>query len=145
MTVKRTAENLREDLMAVARIEEPAARERAVRILDGLVPARLTAFVAEVAEEVSRVLPAGRVEMRLSGDDLEAVYVDEEVVPSPHEGDDSSARITLRLSTALKEAVDEAAAAEGVSVNAYVVGALLNATHRHGRGRGRRVRGYGRA
>ncbi len=144
MTLKQTAENLREDLLAVARIEEPAARERAVRILDGLVPARLTAFVAEVAEEVSRVLPGGRVEMRLSGDELEAVYVDEVALPPP-DGDDNSARITVRLGAALKEAVDEAAVAEGLSVNAYVVGALLSATHRQGRARGRRLRGYGRA
>ena len=145
MTVQEMAEALREDLMAVAHFPDAEGRERAVRILDGLVPARLTAFVAEVAEEISRVLPGGRVEMRLAGSDLEAVYVEDATpLPPPDEGD-SSARITVRLSGSLKEAVEEAAVDEAVSVNAFVVGALLAATHRRGRRAGRRIRGYGRA
>jgi hypothetical protein len=145
MTLKKTAEALREDLLAVARLEGGEGRERAVRILDGLVPARLTAFVAEVAEEVSRVLPTGRVEVRLSGSDVEVVYMDEPALLPTVDEEESSARITVRLGGSLKEAVETAAIDEGVSVNAFVVGALMTATHRHGRRHDRRIRGYGRA
>jgi len=145
MTTQTAADALREDLLAVARFDDAEARDRAARLLDALVPARLTRLLAEMAEEVSRVLPAGRIEMRLAGSEVEAVYVEDPAPPPPPDDEDNAARITVRLGSSLKEAVEKASMDEGVSVNAFVVGALTAATHRHGRRRGRRLRGWGRA
>jgi hypothetical protein len=73
------------------------------------------------------------------------------VPPAPESGD--PARITLRLPEPLKAQVERAAAAEGISVNAWLVRAIANAVAGGGqapptRGRaglGRRVTGFAQA
>ena len=62
------------------------------------------------------------------------------------EGDEQSARITLRLGEALKSRLEEGAAADGVSVNTFIVRALERGTssNRNRSGRvGNRLHGYG--
>ena len=87
---------------------------------------RLLDLLGEAALEVSGQLPSGHVEVRLAGQEPSLVYVDEEPsAPAPAAGpEDASARITLRLSEALKTSVEAAAAREGVSVNTWIVRAL---------------------
>jgi hypothetical protein len=68
--------------------------------------------------------------VRLAGRDPELVLVEEpgatDEAPS-FPGDDTSARITLRLPEGLKVQVEAAAAREGVSTNAWIVRALARA------------------
>ena len=81
------------------------------------------------------------------GQEPSLVYVDEEpsAPPPAAGGEDASARITLRLSEALKAAVEAAAAREGVSVNTWIVRALGRASSAQPttvRRSGRRLTGY---
>ena len=99
--------------------------------------------------------------MRLRGREADLVVTElpaEAAAPSPAPaapaGDGEQARITLRLPEQLKEAVERAAAAEGISTNAWLVRALWSATTRPqmpppppGRGgnSGRRITGFAQA
>ena len=119
---------LRNDLEAIAAVgDDPtadAARRlsMAIRASAGL---RLLDALSEAALEVSGQLPFGHIEVRLSGQDAELVYVaEEEAEAAAPAGEDASARITLRLPEALKASVDEAASGEGVSVNTWIIRAL---------------------
>ena len=88
---------------------------------------RLIDALTQIALDLSSQLPNGHVEIRLSGQDPQLVFVEEE--PSePIPGDDAlAARITLRVPESLKAAVEANAEAEGVSVNAWLVRALQRA------------------
>ena len=108
------------DLEAMANLGDEAVADAARRLSQTLRSSanlRLLELLGEAALEVSGQLPSGHVEVRLAGQEPSLVYVDEEPeAPAPSTGaDDASARITLRLSEALKTSV-EAAAADGRSV-----------------------------
>ena len=98
-----------------------------------------------MAADVTAELPEGRLEVRVSGDDVDLVYVpDEHGSPTEAEGD-LSARITLRLGEGLKSRVEDGASRQGLSVNAYIVRALERGTSQRPQGSrgGTRIRGYG--
>jgi hypothetical protein len=113
--------------------------------------------LSEVAAELSAELPDGRVEIRVAGDDVDLAYVEDAAAgrvggdgpAGEGEGDrdrDMSARITLRLSESLKARVEEGAAREGISVNAFIVRTLehgASGEHRRKSYGGNRLRGYG--
>src|SRR5207302_11343574 len=81
--------------------------------------------LSEAALELTAQRPEGRIEVRLSGQDPELVYVEEAPEAAPPTGDEAyTARITLRLPEALKAVLEKAAAGEGVSVNTWIVRAL---------------------
>jgi hypothetical protein len=105
------------DLEAMAALGDEAVADAARRLSQSL---------REAALEVSGQLPSGHVEVRLAGQEPSLVFVDEErSAPAPAAGaEDASARITLRLSEALKASVEAAAAREGVSVNTWIIRAL---------------------
>jgi predicted HicB family RNase H-like nuclease len=90
-------------------------------------------------------LPEGHVEVRLTGDDVDLVYCSEEAAPAVEADGELSARISLRLSEGLKSRVDDDAARQGLSVNAYIVRALERGTTARPRKSlgGTRIRGYG--
>ena len=109
-------------------------------------------LLSDVSAEVSAELPDGHLEIRIAGDDVDLAYVEDVPAPAPPgdgEGDrdrDLSARITLRLSEGLKARVEEGAAREGISVNAFIVRTLeRGATNDQQRKShaGNRLRGYG--
>jgi hypothetical protein len=140
---------LRNDLDSIAAVGDDAAAEAGRRLTQALQASaklRLLDILGEAALEVSAQLPSGHVEVRISGQDVELVYVEEEQEAGAPTGDDASARITLRLPEALKVSVEVAASREGVSVNAWIVRALARAL---GGGRGPRVgsrlTGFGRS
>ncbi len=96
--------------------------------------------------EVSSQLPAGHVEVRLAGQEPSLVYVeDEAAAPAPPAEDGLSARITLRLPESLKASLEAAAAAEGVSVNTWIVRALGRGLAGPKARVGNRLTGYGRS
>jgi HicB family len=137
------------DLEAMANLGDEAVADAARRLSQTLRSSanlRLLDLLGEAALEVSGQLPSGHVEVRLVGQEPSLVYVDEEPeAPAPPAGaDDASARITLRLSEALKTSVEAAAAREGVSVNTWIIRALGRAASAPTtvRRSGRRMTGY---
>jgi hypothetical protein len=151
MQLSRFIEALQEDLNAAAAIGDERIAEAASRLavtLRGSVGLRLLDTLAEAAAELSVQLPSGHIEVRLAGQDPQLVFVeDTSSAEAPPVADDLDARITLRLSEALKAAVEASAAQEGISVNAWVVRELSRIVHRPSRaGRvGNRLTGFGRS
>jgi hypothetical protein len=99
--------------------------------------------LADAADEITRELAPGSVEVRLRGREPEFVVSvapgGEEAIPSrpgpppdpepaPADVDDTAtARVTLRLPEAVKARIEQAAGREGVSVNAWLVRAATDA------------------
>jgi hypothetical protein len=143
-------DGLRSDVVAVGDLGDDTVAEAAERIaavLDRSVPGRILDLLSDVAAEVSAELPDGRVEIRVAGDDVDLAYVADEHGAAAGEPDgDLSARITLRLGEGLKSRVEDRAATDGVSVNAFIVRTLERATsaqRSRSAGVGNRLRGYG--
>ncbi len=148
---------LREDLTRIAAVGDEGTVRAAELLgvaLEASLGRRMQEALAEAALELSSQLEHGHVEVRVAGGDPELVYVDE-AAPAPAEpAADATldARITLRLSEALKSRLESAASSGGVSVNTWLVQTLgrvlLESTQPSARGRGRggnRLTGYGRA
>jgi hypothetical protein len=107
---------------------------------------RLLDALSEAAQELNDKLPSGHVEVRLTGQDPEFVYVgDEPEAPAAAADEAFTARITLRLPEGLKETIEKAASREGVSVNTYIVRALgRTSTSAPTQQSGNRLTGYAR-
>ncbi|HEY9476495.1 MAG TPA: toxin-antitoxin system HicB family antitoxin, partial [Mycobacteriales bacterium] len=83
--------------------------------------------LAAAAVEVSEALADTTVEVRLRGQEPEVVVTNTEPAaqtPPPTDADEALARITLRLPETVKARVERAAAAEGLSSNAWLVRAV---------------------
>jgi predicted transcriptional regulator len=121
------AENGSEDTRAVA--------ERLAAGLDAATRLVLLDVLSAAVGEITRDLAPGSVDMRLRGRDVEFVVTQpntesdtDERPAAPLDLDDAStSRTTLRLPDALKTRVDEAAAADGLSVNTWLVRAVAAA------------------
>ena len=121
------AENGTEDTRAVA--------ERLAAGLDAAVRLVLLDVLSAAAGEITRDLAPGSVDMRLRGREIEFVVTPPNTEPDSDErpaatvdlDDASTSRTTLRLPDALKARVDEAAAADGMSVNTWLVRAIAAA------------------
>jgi hypothetical protein len=128
MEMARFVQALEADLAAVAAVgdeQTAAAAERLIHALRGSAGLRLLDVLGEAALEISGQLPAGHVEVRVSGQDPSLVYVGEpEGEPEPTGDDGLTARVSLRLPEQLKAQIDAAAAREGISVNSWLVRAL---------------------
>jgi hypothetical protein len=136
-----------EDLEAAAATgDESVARaaEAIARTLAASLRLHLQDAVSRAAMELSDQLPSGRVDVRLAGRDLQLVYVGEEApAPAATEADDAgTARITLRMPDSLKQRVESAAAAEGISANAWLVRAVTHGLERRRVTTGRRITGF---
>jgi len=129
MQMAQFLESLETDLDRIAAVGDDTVAQAAARLsqaIRGSAGMRLLEALGEAAVEISAQLPEGHVEVRMSGQDPNFVYVEEEPQPAaPHTGDDeASARITLPLPEGLKAGIEAAATREGVSVNAWLVRAL---------------------
>src|SRR5918995_2287636 len=134
MQMAQFLESLEGDLDRMAAVGDDAVSQAANRLtqaIRGSAGMRLLEALGEAAVEVSAQLPAGHVEVRMTGQDPTLVYVEEEQqAPAAAPADDEvSARITLRLPEGLKAHVEAAASREGVSVNAWIVRALAHTVH----------------
>jgi hypothetical protein len=127
-------ENLRRELAVAADAGGEDARALAERLtapLESAVRLMLLDALSAAADEITRELAPGSVELRLrSGEPdfaVTPVPVDEPdeqapEAPAPPEGDEgATARINLRLPEQLKAGVEEAASRERLSVNAWLV------------------------
>src|SRR4051794_9613918 len=124
-------ENLRRDL---ADAGEGAPLEASMRLM-------LLEALSAAADEITRELAPGSVELRLRGGEPEFVVApapaDEPAAPAseapvPADEDGPVARINLRLPEQLKAAAEQAAARDRLSVNAWLVRAVAAAAD-HGR------------
>lgn len=111
------------------------AAERLAGGLDAATRLVLLDVLSAAAGEITRDLAPGSVDVRLRGREVEFVVTaasaesetDEQPVSTVDLGDASTSRTTLRLPDALKERVDDAAAADGLSVNTWLVRAIAAA------------------
>lgn len=146
-----------EQLVAAAALGDDRTREIAAALMTAAAPALRLALldaVSEIADEVTAALldhpgsPA--VAVRIDSNevvvDVRAVATPDDAPPSRHaDGGEANARISLRLSDALKADIDAAAERDGVSVNAWLVRAAAGALAPGAdpgagqRGRGRRI------
>jgi len=136
MDLGQYVSDLQRQLVDAAANGADDARAVAERLATGLdAAARLVLLdaLSTAAGEITRDLAPGSVDVRLRGREVEFV-----VVPAAGDTDDlpaaavdlddaSTSRTTLRLPDALKVKVDEAAAADGLSVNTWLVRAIAAA------------------
>ena len=135
-------DSLRQELAVAAEAGGEQARELAERLTAPLASAvRLTLLTAlsTAAEEITRELAPGSVDVRLRGLDAEFVVSQPEapvaepvpapapVQPVPADDESAMTRINLRLPESLKARVEEAAGKAGLSVNAWLVRAAAEA------------------
>lgn len=120
------AENGNDDTRAVA--------ERLAASLDATARLVLLDVLSAAAGEITRDLAPGSVDLRLRGREVEFVVTqgaepdsDDVAAASVDLDDASTSRTTLRLPDALKARVDDAAAADGLSVNTWLVRAVAAA------------------
>ena len=150
MQIDGIIQALREDLGRIAAVgDESTARAAGLLAvaLEASVRQRLLEALGEAALELNSQLEDGRVEVRFAGSDPELVFVREEAEEPQASPDDAlTARITLRLPEPLKQRIEDAASREMVSVNTWIVQALVrNAGAQSRRSSGRRLSGYGRS
>ena len=160
MDLRSYIDSLRQDLAVAAEAGGEDARQLAERLtapLESAIRLVLLDALSAAAEEITRDLAPGSVEVRLRGRDPEFVVTpppfdradepeaDAEpaatIPPAPEDDEGRTARITLRLPEHLKPRIDEAAALVGLSVNAWLVRAVAGAVGPTGRRRGPDRRG----
>lgn len=154
MDVRLYVDEVERQLMTAAEAAGEEARTLAERLVGPLGSAIRLAVqdaVTVAAEEITRELAPGSVEVRLRGRDLDFAVTppagasdDEEVdaQPAPSLDDDGAmARVNLRLPDQLKARVEQAAARDGLSVNSWLVRAAAIAVERAEPGRRRAGRG----
>jgi hypothetical protein len=125
-----------------------ALAERLVAPLDAAVRLMLLDALSAAADEITGELAPGSVELRLRSGAPEFVVTppapaadaggpDPEVPlpPAPEAPEGGTARINLRLPEQLKAAAEQAAAREGLSVNAWLIRAVAAAVGGPQRGR----------
>ena len=156
MDLRPHIDNIHRQLVVAAEAGGEEARSLADRLtapLDAAVRLTLQDVLAEAAEEITCELAPGSVELRLRGRDPEFVVNPPPVSasdanlteggpdqattnwpvggmappPSPEADEGGMARINLRMPDHLKAQVEQAAAAEGLSVNAWLVRAAAAA------------------
>jgi HicB family len=156
---------LRGELAAITRFaSEDVARagQMLAEALDSSVRLTLLDVLSAAAAEITAHLDETVVEVRLAGGEpsfvVSSAQPAEPAEPGPAAAGESAdesgtARVTLRLSDALKARVEAAATDDGLSVNAWLVRAAARAldgpgqagAQRSRRGVGQRITGYARS
>ncbi len=157
MDLETYLESVRRGLQNATALADDQTRSVAERLgatLDDASRLALIAALSDAAAEISRDLSPGSVELRMAGNRPEFVVTpapsdltgsddhdDEEHHEEPADepswaadSDEPTARITLRLPMSVKAKVDEAAAAEGLSANAWLMRTVLSGLSGHHRG-----------
>jgi hypothetical protein len=144
MQIATHVEKLQRQLAAAA---APETAEAAARLAAALEPAARLAILEALSEavgEITRELAPGSVDLRLRGREVDFVIARHEpesaveAASNPSgpvvlagaasdDPDDATARTTLRLPDSLKARAEAAAAAEGLSLNMWLVRAVAAA------------------
>ncbi|OXM61887.1 toxin-antitoxin system HicB family antitoxin [Amycolatopsis vastitatis] len=126
-------EELRRELAVAAEAageDAVALAERLTAPLESAIRLTLLDALSAAADEITRDLAPGSVEVRLRRRDAEFAValpattepaVQEEPPPPPEADDGAVARINLRLPEQLKQRVEEAASRDRLSINAWLV------------------------
>ncbi|MCE7004722.1 hypothetical protein LWC34_18100 [Kibdelosporangium philippinense] len=141
-------ESLRQELLAAAEPGEAAAlAQRLAAAVTSATRLTMLDVLSAAADEITREMAPGSVEVRLRGRDPFFVVVpgerdieEEEVAPAPEPvpTDGAVSRINFRPPEQLKQRIEAAANQEGLSTNAWLVrvaSAALAADKRTRRGR----------
>ena len=169
MELSSYVEGLRRELASLTRFapdEVAKLAEQLADALDSSVRLTLLEVLSAAAAEITERLDATVIDVRLSGGEPEFVITavqsrhDDPIAGSSREpaaaDDAGTARITLRLSEALKVKIEAQAASAGLSVNAWLAHAAIRALETSGqaprtgsqrgrRGPGQRIEGYARS
>ncbi len=155
MNLSPHVETLRRELLVAAEAGGDEARslaERLITPLDSATRLVLLDALSDAASEITSELAPGSVEVRLRGREPEFVVTQppaeqsfedvgsasiETIAYSGEIDESGAARTTLRLPDHVKAKVDEAAGREGLSVNAWLVRAVVAALEPGARDRGR--------
>ena len=137
MDLSEYTEALRRELTNITRFageDVSRAAEMLSESLDSSVRLALLDVLSAAADEITARLEGAIIDVRLSGTEPEFVVTiehedHEDSEPGPPDGTDDAgqARITLRIPEGLKARVESAAAANGTSVNAWLVRAITRA------------------
>ena len=143
MDITPYVDSLRRDLVAAAESAGPETRQAAERLTYALEPsARLALMeaISQAAAEITAEMPAGGVDVRLNGRELDFVVQGgppappaPPAAPTPPgvdelEEEGSVARITLRMPESVKARAEELAARSGHSLNTWLVNVVRSAT-----------------
>lgn len=155
MDLSPYVESLRRDLVTAAAAGTDETRRTAELLATALDPAvRLTVLDAltDAVADVTEALSGVTVDVRMHGREPRIVVTaqePEQAEPEPPAAqgtdDAGTARITLRLPESVKTRTEDAAGRDGISVNAWLVRAVLAALDGSQRGPsrpGRRLTGY---
>ena len=155
MDLNAYVDRVRDELAVAAEAGGPDARALAERLTAPLEPAirlMLLDALSAAADEITRELAPGSVELRLRAgepdfvvtpaptDDAVAALADEPPPAPPEVDEGATARINLRLPEQLKAGVEQAAGRERLSVNAWLVRVVAAALAHDDRPRQRGVR-----
>ncbi|WP_436501057.1 toxin-antitoxin system HicB family antitoxin [Actinokineospora sp. HUAS TT18] len=141
MDLNQYLATLRDDLATTASAGDESMRRAAAVLGAAIEPAARLAMMnalSDLAAEVTAALPDHVVELRLDGRDVRVVVTQtssdttETPKPPPFDGGDMS-RMTLRLFEELKAKAEQAASAQGVSLNTFVQQAVQGALHGKGK------------
>lgn len=141
MDITPYVDGLRRDLVSAAESAGPELKQAAERLAFALDPAARLALmeaISQAASEITAEMPAGGVDVRLDGRDLDFVVHAPHAAPAPPppppptapepEHDGEVARITLRLPEGVKTKAEDAAADAGQSLNTWLVTVIRAAT-----------------
>jgi hypothetical protein len=146
MNLTIVLEGLQQDLQGISELGDERSAQIASRlgeVLGSNLRLKMLDLFSQVAVELSSKLPSGHIEVRLAGQEPELVFVDTPAGDAGLAAEELSARISLRLPESLKTAVEQAAAREGVSTNAWLIRAIARATEsRPVHVSGKRLSGY---
>jgi hypothetical protein len=156
MDLSKYVEALRADVTAAAAVGGPdvaRAAELVADALDASMRLVLLDILTDTANDLTAALDGPSVEVRMRGREPELVVSGPAPEPAPAAvptDDEGTARLTLRLPETLKARAEQAAAAEGISVNNWLVRAVHRAleptvSFSFGGPGPRRITGFGRA
>ncbi len=160
MELSQHIEGLRRELESLTRFAPDEVSRLAGQLaeaLDSSVRLTLLDVLSAAAAEITEQLDATVIDLRLAAGEAEFVVTSvrpepDTTPPEPAADDAGTARVTLRLSEALKARVEAQAAATGVSVNAWLAHAAIRALDesastpgRKAASTGRRITGYARS
>lgn len=168
MELSPYVDGLRRELASLTRFapdEVAKLAEQLADALDSSVRLTLLEVLSAAAAEVTEQLDATVIDVRLSGGEPEFVVTavhprhDQPTAGSSQEptaDEAGTARVTLRLSEALKARIETHAAASGLSVNSWLAHAAIRAldtsdqappsgSQRSRTGSGHRITGYARS
>ncbi|MEZ5094552.1 toxin-antitoxin system HicB family antitoxin [Nocardioides sp.] len=145
MDITPYVDNLRRDLVAASEAGGDDIKQAAERLAMALDPAARLALMEAVSQataEITAEMPAGGVDVRLSGRELQFVVHAAAPLPptppppppplAPDEADEGGlSRITLRIPESVKAKAEEKASQAGQSLNTWLVSAVRAATSDH--------------